>query len=915
MKIALVVLAASFQLVRSSSILVDWSSTTVAESIAYVLDYAPAVGNPPAGSSLNSSARQALITDTIPACEYTVYLSAIMPDGKRRHVTKKTIYSSPLPPILDSIETGEHEATVSYFPPKEANITFHIEYYPEGNREYANVIETKATLVRLRGLDSGTAFRIKIRSVYNGVLSPDMIESVFRTSGAAEYDYENLEETFTIRTLPPGFDLATTTATKELSESDDYLYSAEDLDDEDSSTTSTPELTAVTSVPSSLEAITSTTTIFTEDTPQQSTSTLSLSSSTTEKSSSVSTTILTSTTNAPAIETTTTGLTSTVVVTEALSKQTTTEARGDEEVDTNDDQREAHHLLSAKQMAAEFGQPSWISMSDEENMIRLNWTVPDGSLCDAVLVNYTVVTLTRPKSYSVATMDDYLLIKFFANHTLDLRVFCMLAGSVSKTWWAHRIVQLTNPQPVEGVRIISSETDEFYVSRISIDWDWPAFHNPDLYHVIISYSINGGTETEIEITESEQKPFVLDKLEPTQLYRISVRNESLELGLSSKVVQLERMTPPIISSMISPGKISSTSININFGDSDFEQGRFDYYELIFTGNNKNITQKIQVNEEKSFTFTKLIPGKTYLFTLYTIYKGTRSRPVTEAITTYPLKVNALYPVVGRDYVVLYWDIENYADSDCRFRLSYNAERVATVSVELKGASRHRFGPLMSDIYYTFTITVIMGTGKAAAESESEMITVYLPREGRSLPSLKRQGSRELTVKFENDQQMFSQLNGAIEDVAVIVSDDIDMNDDNYELKSWFDVKDEETWGSYRASPSGWNPFKKSSKEASFTIGSDDCVRRSLDDPYCNGILRASVPYKVKVRAYMDTKVAMESEWITADGEVDDDEEEDKNDRRLPCHMYLNGCPRKSGTVRNLSTTFTAVIFFFLVRVQ
>ncbi|VDO86211.1 unnamed protein product [Haemonchus placei] len=265
-----------------------------------------------------------------------------------------------------------------------------------------------------------------------------------------------------------------------------------------------------------------------------------------------------------------------------------------------------------------------------------------------------------------------------------------------------------------------------------------------------------------------------------------------------------------------------------------------------------------------------------MFTLYTIYKGVRSRPVTEAITTYPLKVNALYPVVGQGYVLLYWDIENYADSDCRFRLSYNAERVATVSVELKGASRHRFGPLMSDVYYTFTITVIMGTGKAAAESESEMITVYVPREGRSLPSLKRQGSRELTVKFENDQQMFSPLNGAIEDVAVIVSDDIDMNDDNYELKSWFDVKDEETWGSYRATPSGWNPFKKSSKEASFTIGSDDCVRRSLDDPYCNGILRANVPYKVKVRAYMDTKVAMESEWITADGDADEEEEEDKN---------------------------------------
>lgn len=50
--------------------------------------------------------------------------------------------------------------------------------------------------------------------------------------------------------------------------------------------------------------------------------------------------------------------------------------------------------------------------------------------------------------------------------------------------------------------------------------------------------------------------------------------------------------------------------------------------------------------------------------------------------------------------------------------------------------------------------------------------------------------------------------------------------------------------------------------------------------YCNGILRANVPYKVKLRAYLDTKVAMESEWIAVDGSEDDDEEEEKGGKSM-----------------------------------
>ncbi|VDL80270.1 unnamed protein product [Nippostrongylus brasiliensis] len=151
-------------------------------------------------------------------------------------------------------------------------------------------------------------------------------------------------------------------------------------------------------------------------------------------------------------------------------------------------------------MLRELGEASWISISDDGHLMRLNWTLPESALCDAFLVNYTVTTLTRPKSFSIATADDFSLIKFFANHTLDMRVFCMIAGSLSKTWWAHRVVHLTNPMPVRGARVTSSTTDEFYVSRITIDWEWPPHNDFDLFEIVVSYGIE-----EVSIREIPEK--------------------------------------------------------------------------------------------------------------------------------------------------------------------------------------------------------------------------------------------------------------------------------------------------------------------------------------------------------------------------------------------------------------------------
>lgn len=51
------------------------------------------------------------------------------------------------------------------------------------------------------------------------------------------------------------------------------------------------------------------------------------------------------------------------------------------------------------------------------------------------------------------------------------------------------------------------------------------------------------------------------------------------------------LSAPVVTSTLYPGQISSYAININFGDSEQEHP-FDSYELIFAGNNKNITKKL-----------------------------------------------------------------------------------------------------------------------------------------------------------------------------------------------------------------------------------------------------------------------------------------------------------------------------------
>uniref|UniRef100_A0AC35U798 Fibronectin type-III domain-containing protein n=1 Tax=Rhabditophanes sp. KR3021 TaxID=114890 RepID=A0AC35U798_9BILA len=543
-----------------------------------------------------------------------------------------------------------------------------------------------------------------------------------------------------------------------------------------------------------------------------------------------------------------------------------------------------------------------VLMKDEDELV-VEWHIPETVLCESYVVNMTVLSAPTPTVISESTEETEMRFQFMAGEKLEIEVYCLYDGAYASSWWARRIADLTRPEPVENLKVVSMFTDEFFLATVKLSWILPKWHDTKLFNILVQYSYGKSGENENEITITNGSIAVIEKLAAGTLYTFKVKNVSTEFtGIASKAKGLRQITPPIITSTVYPGQISSTAININFGDSDPEHP-FDTYELVFVSANKNISKILKKTDEKTYTFNKLIPGKTYHFVLYTLYKGLRSRPVLEKVTTYPLKVNKLYPVVGAGYVVLHWDVENVGDSDTKYRLSYVVETKTgdqkTATVVVNDVNRHRFESLEYDLYYTFTITVIMGESGAEAESESEMITIIIKPTNGNAPFVRRQGMRELNVAFENDRIFNSDTNGQVENYAVVVAEGLNTEEDDFELKSWFDIKNEDKWPSYRASASDFNPFKGSnSRKASFIIGEEDCDKRRLSEPYCNGALKSNVDYYVKIRAYTEKNVAIETEWVSVHGTMDEDEPKETG-RKLPCHMYLNGCPRKSGSSKKI----------------
>ncbi|KAL3105888.1 hypothetical protein niasHT_020264 [Heterodera trifolii] len=1005
----------SFSLLRLKNSAEGQRNANGAEMPLYlIMEYWPPHGQPPSPFTLHgptptteSEANFTIrVNGTWPAVRYHYSLSAVYEDKGRRIVTegngtntantvllhKGTAHSSPDKPVLVSVAATERACTLAWAPPpalrlpqaeqQQQNYAYYMEYFPfqltlfsVASSNFVFYARTKANSVRLRRLRTGTQYRLALYAEYFGVRSLCPLELAFRTRRTVTSRYGNttavVSAVFNATNNPMAisrksstpisslFNRNTTVMSRLSSQKSEALSIAKNNSLIDSHMTTSTSTTSKTSATTSLPFMAKSSSSSAEKTAPRGQESVEM-----EESGSVENH----------------GDTKTVVESEESSKESDNESDGAEEAE--DEEAEVEEAQPVDEASPKESrnktreEPSIRMRQHGTRTLAIAWHVPELVACDAFLVRHRPLGTANGRIGTQRTVTPQALLPLVANACVEVNVSCLFENSVSPQWNARRVLDLRTPAPVQNVRVIRSYTDEYFQASVLLGFGLPPKADSahfQLHEVHIAWSLGKkvvGRQQVVFRGEHIQKTggksaegrVNITGLEPARLYTFAVRNVSRELPAKcSAPLGVRLITPPVITSTIYAGQISTHSININFGESDSSHP-FDQYELHFDSSSgaetaerdgetapKNgkklengeetpntLIRRLAKNDTKSFTFNKLVPGKTYTFALFTLLHGVRSRPVDVNITTYPLKVSAFRPLIGSGYVRLFWTVRNDAHNLCRFRLSYTASAGlhlhSALSLELNGSAvTHRFSGLDWNTFYTFTITVIMGPSGAEAESESEAVTIGMANRPRSTPQLKRYGSRELLLSFENDPEAFPDRNGALSEFAVIVAEratlegtagDDDATEDKketveetqnsleilgdvWELPSWHDAReraddagdDGTPWIAYRTSPSNFNPFARrtSPRLAQFVIGSEDCVpgRRRLDEMYCNGPLRANVDYFVRVRAFSVAGVAMETAWVGIDGAVphaaNKSPTEQKQQWRLPCYMYLNGC--------------------------
>ena len=510
-----------------------------------------------------------------------------------------------------------------------------------------------------------------------------------------------------------------------------------------------------------------------------------------------------------------------------------------------------------------FAQPQDVDAIREGHKLRIEWDKPTDPNwgdydCDTYRVNYTALTLRTPKSFfrSVPGNRQYVLVKLLRGHVLRLEVTCMVNDTLRSGEPGVGFADLREPDQPQNFRVVKSETDAFFNSSILLNYTWPPLHDYSKFPLIVSYYPAKAQKLRKDIHVQWPQAVNISSLKPSTSYTFLIRNVS-SFGFESRPVRLQQVTRPIITSTVELVDKTTTALQLKITPTTNEEAKFSQYIVVFAVSPTVNTTKTRIPselKEKRYEYNGLTPGQTYTVYLFTVYLSIRSRPIIAHFTTYPLAVKRTMPIVTRDLVKLYWEPEeNNGRIRIQYKLSYSGSDGSELApILLADQANYTFANLVPEVWFTFTIVVVMGE----TESTSETVTVVTGFNDAKVPLLRRVSAERLEIGIRPD--FFTESNGEVVRYAVIVAEDFAMDRLPEKYRSHWEVQDQAVWAPYQATQDDWQPFSRQrDQERAFVIGSERC---DGSRGYCNGPLKPDTTYYVKLRACTKEAVCMDTDY-------------------------------------------------------
>ncbi|KRX97073.1 Tyrosine-protein phosphatase 10D [Trichinella pseudospiralis] len=480
----------------------------------------------------------------------------------------------------------------------------------------------------------------------------------------------------------------------------------------------------------------------------------------------------------------------------------------------------------------------------ENEYLRISWNVECMQHCSFCYLNCTELTDLPNNCSGLKRKENFALLKIMPNQMFQFTLICFNQHLNAWKVVYEKILNFEYPQMIENFRTVDASTADNHESKVTLSWK-SIKDAESLYYVpILTYYEKQKSPSSSEnIKVYDTNSVSLSMMKPATEYVFSLTNTSKLLGWKSDPVYLNLTTPPVISSMLEVGKITTTSLKLKFTPTDVDGARFEKYEFVFNVNDK--------------------PGRKYKCYLFTVYNSVRSSPVVKRdpkvsncfgqpmilhcltfITEFRMLIFMRYS--GTDGLK---SSESFDTSQCQFLASH----------------------LQPSTWYTFSVTTIADD----LESESASVTVLTGPTGMHLRHYPKAFPLQVH-RIENtmaevsfSKYFFSDSNGVVNNYNIIVTEDSEVGTGQYllvlldkfeyHLYNWEMVKEFDTSPPYSTTPPDYQPFvNPKTKDASYVIGLDTCDGKHK---FCNGPLKPDATYFVKLRACTVANICMESDYV------------------------------------------------------